>query len=113
MEHYSSQSHEKIMKRIRRVYFSRTFVQPFMLECAGLFALIGVLAFFVSLQNILSNASAEGSLPAIFNFVVIAFVKTELSVKVITLAAGLITTLVLWDVSLVIRQAARRVRQAF
>jgi hypothetical protein len=113
MEIENEQLKMDIMRRIERVYFMRSVVRPFVLECIALSALIGSTAFFVSLPNIILNAHSEVSVSGFIKFLFSAFLNTELSVQVITVAAGVVVILVARDTVVGLGRAAIKVRSVF
>jgi hypothetical protein len=113
MEFDNEQLKNNIMRRIDRVYFVRSFVKPFVFECAALSALIGSTAFFVSLPNIISNAHGEGTVTGLIRFIFQAFKNTELSVQVISVATVVVVILVARDSVIGLGRAAVKVRSVF
>ena len=113
MENLNDQLTQDIMRRIQKVYVWKAFLRPFALECAAFAALIGTTAFFVSLKNVVGNAYATHSFTAEIKYFGSAFLNTELSVKVISLASLVILALILRDTMFSIGRAAGKVRAAF
>lgn len=104
---------EEIMRRIQKVYVWKAFLRPFALECAAFGALVGTTAFLVSLKNVLGNAYSTHSFLSEAKYMGSAFLNTELSVKVISLASLALLGLILRDTMFGIGRAAGKVRAVF
>ena len=103
---------QDILRRVKRAYFYRTYLRPVAFEVSFLGALLGLSAFFVSLSHVFSNAYAERSIGEVFRFGLIAFEKTELSVKALSVAVVCVSLLAVRDISLGLRHVARGRRSA-
>jgi hypothetical protein len=79
-----------ILIRVKRAYFYRTYLRPAALHVSALGALVGVSAFFISVKDVLVNAYHVESMQGFSSFVYSAFMGTELSVKIITISAGIV-----------------------
>lgn len=82
----------KVMRRVYFLYYAKKFLQPTSLQIAGLVSLVAVEAFFVSLKNVFINASGVG-FSNMFSYFISAFLHTELSIKIVTIALLLVALL--------------------
>lgn len=117
MEQESEQFKKEIMRRIEREYFMRTFVRPFVIECALLSGVITGSAFFVSIKTIVTNAYSSESASEIMRYFWLAFSHTERSVQIMAVAAlvlaGLIARDTMVGVGMGINRALLRLRAVF
>lgn len=104
MENLNEQLKQNVMNRVARIHAWKAWkasARPFVIECATLFCLIFISALLISLHNIFTNMSATNhSLDSLYRFVISAFVKTELSVKTLSLAILVLCGLIARDVLL-------------
>jgi hypothetical protein len=117
MEQESEQFKNEIMRRIEREYFLRTFVRPFVIECALLGGVITGSAFFVSIKTIVTNAYSTESVSDIMRYFWLAFSHTERSVQIMAVAALVLAGLIIRDtivgIGIGISRAVLRLRAAF
>lgn len=86
---------------MRRVYFAHTarkFFQPSVLKLGLLFLFVLVQSMFVSLPHIISNlGNPARSFSSLYAFVVSAFVHTEITVQLLSIAIAVVGVLFVRD----------------
>lgn len=103
-EHFALQ--HSVMRRVRRIYRLRFFINPFLLKVYGLSGAFVLTASFVSVPNILANMPA--GLSALLGFFTASFLHTEVVVQILTLGALLFGFLVIRDSIRLVGQSAGR-----
>lgn len=97
---------KKIMRRVYTIYVLRKVFNPLMYRLYLLVALLGGVASFVSISNVVANMPRYG-ISNLYDFSMYAFLHTEVTVQVLTLGAGAV---LLWFILDLTRKIIDEVR---
>src|SRR3989338_4754885 len=96
MEHATLQEN-RIMLRVRRMYYLKKVINPFAFKVYGLAAVALGTFKMVSVQNVIANMPGFLDLGSMYVFMRAALLNTELSVQLALIVATLLALLVLKD----------------
>jgi hypothetical protein len=98
MNNQELQLKNKIMRRVRFVFFAKKVIRPVAFELAFIVALLCLETFLVSIRHVITNASGMHDIIGLSNFFIVAFMKTEWTVKALFLGMVFVAIAFLRDV---------------
>lgn len=89
---------KNVMRRVRFVHFARKFLEPRVIKFSLLLLFLLVQSWFVSVPNIISNlGNPMRNFDALYAFIVSAFLNTEITVQVLSIAIAIVGILFVRD----------------
>jgi len=88
----------KIMRRVRRVYYLQQILSPLLLKVYGLVIMFIGAVSLVSLKNVVVNLSNVETFGQFYSFMSAAFFNTELVVQALVLIILLLVALMIRDI---------------
>lgn len=87
-----------VMRRVRFIYFSKKVLQPRFIKLGLLLLFLLAQSWFVSIPNIVSNlGNPMRSIDTLYVFVVSAFMNTEITVQLLSVAIAIVGILFVRD----------------
>ena len=90
---------ERIMRRVRAVYYLRMFVNPFAFKMYALIFVFAAVASLTSIEQIILNMEGINNAAAFYGFARAAFANTESVVQVLSSGALILSILALLDLA--------------
>jgi hypothetical protein len=90
---------QKIMPRVRRIYYLRKLTGPTALKAYALGALAVWLASLVSVVNVLTNMPSVMTPVSLVRFLASAALQTEVAVQALLLGVGILVALMVRDIA--------------
>ena len=113
MEKDCEQFKKRVLCRINRVYVWRTYTRPVVIESFILMILVGSAFCMASAHHIVANAYSSKMAGSLTKFIIDMFGKTEFSMKVLSLAVGVLTILIARDMFGGLGIVTRKIRSSF
>ena len=99
----SSELKNRVIRRVRRIYYLRVFINPLTLKIYALGLLGGLASLAVSIPDVIRNAPTFTDLEALYTFSTFSLTHTEVAVQLMVLVA---LAVFLW----LVRDIARSLR---